>query len=143
MGKTTTPRRKRETLGSSLVIVRCFSLRFSEVLTVSEDNARPDVGRNQRKDSPIIGLKNFNNWVKSVLISSQAHPTLVASENVGPLRHTARPRGMRGPPRGSGKVLDIGCGKGGDLTKWNKARIREYVGVGQFTPSEVDIVPLI
>ena len=50
---------------------------------------------------------------------------------------------MRGPPRGSGKVLDIGCGKGGDLTKWNKARIREYVGVGQFTSSEVDIVPLI
>lgn len=38
---------------------------------------------------------------------------------------------MRGPPRGSGKVLDMGCGKGGDLIKWNKARIREYIGVGQ------------
>ncbi|KAI0086653.1 mRNA capping enzyme-domain-containing protein [Irpex rosettiformis] len=92
-------------------------------------NARPDVGLSQRKDSPIIGLKNFNNWVKSVLISSRAHPTLAASENIGPLRHTPGSRGMRGPPRGSGKVLDMGCGKGGDLIKWNKARIREYVGV--------------
>lgn len=33
--------------------------------------------------------------------------------------------------RGAGKVLDMGCGKGGDLTKWAKARIREYVGVGE------------
>ncbi|KAI0340167.1 hypothetical protein BDW22DRAFT_445562 [Trametopsis cervina] len=92
-------------------------------------NARPEVDIKQRKDSPIIGLKNFNNWVKSVLITSRAHPTLAASENAGPLKHVAGPRSMRGPPRGSGKVLDMGCGKGGDLIKWNKARIREYVAV--------------
>lgn len=98
---------------------------------MSADNARPEVGLNQRKDSPIIGLKNFNNWVKSVLISSQAHPTLTSSNNVGPLKHATGGRGMRGPPRGAGKVLDMGCGKGGDLIKWNKARVREYVGVGQ------------
>ena len=24
----------------------------------------------------------------------------------------------------------MGCGKGGDLEKWSKARIREYVGMG-------------
>ncbi|THU99396.1 guanine-N(7)-methyltransferase [Dendrothele bispora CBS 962.96] len=78
------------------------------------DNSRPDVGVLQRLDSPIIGLKNFNNWVKSVLISSYAHPALLRS------------RLSRGNRRG--KVLDLGCGKGGDLTKWTKAKIMEYVG---------------
>ena len=28
-------------------------------------------------------------------------------------------------------MLDMGCGKGGDLIKWNKAKVREYVGVGE------------
>ncbi|KZT09419.1 uncharacterized protein LAESUDRAFT_722386 [Laetiporus sulphureus 93-53] len=84
-------------------------------LVVEHYNARPDVGVSQRQESPIIGLKSFNNWVKSVLITRFAHPALVAdSEARGSLR---------------GRVLDIGCGKGGDLTKWSKARIREYVGI--------------
>ncbi|KAF5365635.1 hypothetical protein D9758_003128 [Tetrapyrgos nigripes] len=78
------------------------------------DNSRPDVGVLQRLDSPIIGLKNFNNWVKSVLISTFAHPALAQSK---------LSRGNR-----RGKVLDLGCGKGGDLTKWTKAKIMEYVG---------------
>lgn len=29
-------------------------------------------------------------------------------------------------------VLDIGCGKGGDLNKWKQARIKLYVALGQF-----------
>jgi mRNA (guanine-N7-)-methyltransferase len=29
-----------------------------------------------------------------------------------------------------GKVLDLGCGKGGDLLKWSKAGVRDYVGLG-------------
>jgi mRNA (guanine-N7-)-methyltransferase len=28
------------------------------------------------------------------------------------------------------RVLDIGCGKGGDLGKWSKAGVVEYVGIG-------------
>ncbi|WVN85801.1 uncharacterized protein L203_100952 [Cryptococcus depauperatus CBS 7841] len=67
-------------------------------------NARPDVGVERREESPIIGLRKFNNWIKSVLIGKFAH----------------RPRG---------KVLDIGCGKGGDLNKWKQARIMLYVGI--------------
>ncbi|KAH8102839.1 guanine-N(7)-methyltransferase [Cristinia sonorae] len=108
--------------------------RARDVKLVAEHyNARPEVGVQQRNDSPIIGLKNFNNWVKSVLISQFAHPVLSSSSNFGPyLQAGPGPVGMRGRPmsaRGAGKVLDMGCGKGGDLTKWAKARIKEYVGV--------------
>lgn len=85
-------------------------------LVVGHYNARPEVGVKQRLDSPIIGLKAFNNWVKSVLITRFAHPALAANRT-------------KGPRGNSGKVLDMGCGKGGDLTKWAKARIREYIGV--------------
>ncbi|KAL7419707.1 mRNA cap guanine-N7 methyltransferase [Cryptotrichosporon argae] len=67
-------------------------------------NSRPEVGVEHRELSPIIGLKKFNNWIKSVLIGKFA-------------------------VRGGARVLDIGCGKGGDLNKWKQARIRLYVGV--------------
>ncbi|KAK7043673.1 mRNA cap guanine-N7 methyltransferase [Paramarasmius palmivorus] len=88
-------------------------------VVVNHYNSRPDVGVVQRLDSPIIGLKNFNNWVKSVLISRFAQPALQSSPHSG-----------RGSGRGgSGKVLDMGCGKGGDLTKWSKARIKELLAV--------------
>ncbi|KAH9977278.1 mRNA capping enzyme-domain-containing protein [Lactifluus volemus] len=82
-------------------------------------NARPEVGIEQRRDSQIIGLRSFNNWIKSVLITRFAHPALVSST-------VTDGRGGRGALRG--KVLDIGCGKGGDLNKWSKARIKEYIG---------------
>lgn len=87
------------------------------------DNARPDVGILQRRQSPIIGLKNFNNWVKSVLITRFAHPALRLHADSAPRR-----RGQVSEPP-SGKVLDLGCGKGGDLMKWQKARVRDYYGL--------------
>ena len=85
-------------------------------LILHTDNSRPDVGVVQRQESPIIGLKNFNNWVKSILISRFAHPALLKSTHV--------------QARAKGKVLDMGCGKGGDITKWSKAKIRELLAVG-------------
>ncbi|KAI0747663.1 mRNA capping enzyme-domain-containing protein [Daedaleopsis nitida] len=88
--------------------------RTSDVAAVVEHY----VGVAQRQDSPIIGLKSFNNWVKSVLITRFAHPALAASP-------TAQRRGNRM----RGRVLDMGCGKGGDLTKWAKASVAEYVGL--------------
>jgi mRNA (guanine-N7-)-methyltransferase len=74
---------------------------------------RPEVGVEHREYSPIIGLKKFNNWVKSVLIGKYAY----------------RKQGEPGA-----NVLDIGCGKGGDLNKWKQARISLYVGMGEYYP---------
>ena len=79
-----------------------------------------------RHDSPIIGLKNFNNWIKSVLFANFCHPALASSPMVQRPRH-----GVKKAPIARGKVLDMGCGKGGDLNKWAKAHIREYVGLGK------------
>ena len=81
----------------------------------------------QRQQSPIIGLKNFNNWVKSVIIARYAHPALR-----GGMDNEKTTRGVDSSSAGVGKVLDLGCGKGGDLNKWQKARVKEYVGVGEF-----------
>jgi len=85
-------------------------------LVMDHYNARPNVGIDQRRVSRIIGLRNFNNWIKSVLITRFAHPALASS---------AIADGGNGRRRG--KVLELGCGKGGDLNKWSKARIKEYV----------------
>jgi len=84
-----------------------------------------------RQESPIIGLKNFNNWIKSVLFANFCHPAL-ASSPITPSSVTQRPRaGLKKAPITRGKVLDMGCGKGGDLNKWAKAHICEYVGLGK------------
>ncbi|KAJ1678632.1 mRNA cap guanine-N7 methyltransferase [Spiromyces aspiralis] len=66
-------------------------------------NARPQLGVEKRQESTIFHLRSFNNWIKSVLIGM----------------HTKR----------DDKVLDLGCGKGGDLRKWAKAGIAELVGM--------------
>ncbi|UZJ55034.1 hypothetical protein CBS101457_004354 [Exobasidium rhododendri] len=64
-------------------------------------NSRQDQGLGARRQSPILPLRNFNNWVKSVIIGTYAK------------RH--------------GRVLDLGGGKGGDLNKWEKGQISEYI----------------
>ncbi|KDR73440.1 hypothetical protein GALMADRAFT_609653 [Galerina marginata CBS 339.88] len=91
-------------------------------VVVNHYNTRPDVGVVQRLESPIIGLKNFNNWVKSVLITRFGHPALERSVVTGSLSGPGRMRMARG------KVLDMGCGKGGDMTKWAKAHVKELFG---------------
>ncbi|KAI9349464.1 mRNA cap guanine-N7 methyltransferase-like protein [Zopfochytrium polystomum] len=66
-------------------------------------NARPQIGREQRKESVIYHLKNLNNWTKSVLISKFV--------------------------RSGDRVLDFCCGKGGDLQKWRQGNVASLVGV--------------
>ena len=96
----------------------------------------------QRRESPIIGLRKFNNWVKSVLITRFAHPALHAPAPAPAPGATSAGAGGNGGGggvfafggRANAKVLDMGCGKGGDLSKWSKARVKEYVGVGACRP---------
>lgn len=65
---------------------------------------KPELGRGAREASKIIRLRSYNNWLKATLL--QVH-----------LFEGAR-------------VLDIGVGKGGDLTKYSLAGIAELVGAG-------------
>ncbi|KNC82053.1 hypothetical protein SARC_05647 [Sphaeroforma arctica JP610] len=65
-------------------------------------NARPDVGVRAREESPIYALKCFNNWLKATMIQKYVRPNMC--------------------------VLDLCCGKGGDLNKWSKARVGRLVG---------------
>ena len=83
-------------------------------------NAVPQRGRDWRKtDSRIKGLRSFNNWIKSTIIHKFS-PNENGDQSI-PLR-----------------ILDIGCGKGGDLGKWQQAPqpVELYVGVD---PAEVSI----
>lgn len=57
----------------------------------------------EREASPIIYLKKLNNWIKSVLVQSYT--------------------------KKGDSAIDIACGKGGDLIKWDKAKISYYVGI--------------
>lgn len=93
------------------------------------DNHRPEYGKDNRRFSPIFGLKAFNNWIKSVLIGKFAPLAITGVAGDG----APAPRGTRRPgPKGS--VLDLGCGKGGDLNKWNAARVARYTGLGASKP---------
>lgn len=84
-------------------------------------NLVPERGRDWRKTaSRIKGLRSYNNWVKSCVINKFSRDEL------------------QGQHHESLKVLDIGCGKGGDLQKWQSApqRVGLYVGLD---PADVSI----
>jgi len=92
-------------------------------------NSVPERGRDWRKtDSRIKGLRSFNNWVKSCIIQKFApaedHAPGAAERGVGTADRLC--------------VLDIGCGKGGDLGKWQQSTqpVQLYVGLD---PAEVSI----
>lgn len=74
------------------------------------DNTQIQVGRPERELSRIICLRRFTNWVKAVQIDKAAH-------------HWGKGR--------KGTVLDIGCGKGGDLKKWRSVGTHRYIGIGE------------
>lgn len=70
-------------------------------LVAQHYNAVPERGREWRStESKIKGLRSMNNWVKSSLIQKFSRPEM-------PVEHM--------------HVLDMACGKGGDLGKWEKA----------------------
>ncbi len=59
----------------------------------------------RRSNSSIINLRNFNNWLKGVLISEHCNKSRARC------------------------VLDLACGKGGDLPKWKHTRIDRLIGI--------------
>ncbi|GCB75496.1 hypothetical protein scyTo_0019018 [Scyliorhinus torazame] len=73
-------------------------------------NELQECGLAVRNQSRIVYLRNFNNWIKSVLIGEYLEQ--VKQKN-----------------RQSISVLDLGCGKGGDLLKWKKGQINKLVCV--------------
>lgn len=59
--------------------------------------------KTKRTESAIYRLRSFNNCIKYMLIHKYS-------------RH-------------NGSVLDLGCGKGGDLAKWQMVGTQDYVGI--------------
>ena len=66
-----------------------------------------EIIKDMRKESTIIGMRDFHNWIKLVLIS-----------NIVKLL----------PYKGNISLLDIAVGRGGDLAKWNKSNIKYVFG---------------
>ncbi|EFX01246.1 mRNA cap methyltransferase [Grosmannia clavigera kw1407] len=98
----------------------------------SHYNAVPERGREWRKTaSTIRGLRSLNNWVKSCIIQKFS-----PDEDFDERGSSAGSAGSAG--RSELLVLDIGCGKGGDLGKWNQApqKVQLYVGLD---PADVSI----
>ena len=105
-------------------------------------NARPEWvkerGRDWRKnESKIKGLRSFNNWIKSCMIQkfSPADGTVGADvdDEPGWGAELDEPKESFDGPKEVKPllVLDIGCGKGGDLGKWQLAPtpVQLYVGL--------------
>ena len=65
-------------------------------------------GKAARTESRIFYMRNFNNWIKSNLIAEFLEKVRSKKEPI--------------------HVLDLGCGKGGDLLKWKKGEISKVNG---------------
>jgi mRNA (guanine-N7-)-methyltransferase len=101
-------------------------------------NQRPEwvkeKGRDWRKnESQIKGLRSFNNWIKSCLIHKFSPEEKEEEEEAGWGEEAKEPAEQK--PL---LVLDVGCGKGGDLGKWQLApqKVGLYVGLD---PAETSI----
>jgi len=83
-------------------------------------NAIAPITKESRKDSRIFHLRNFNNWVKSVVISEfleKVKRRKRVSDDIN--------------------VLDIACGKGGDILKWQKGKV-DHVIMADIAAKSVD-----
>ncbi|EDW63661.1 mRNA cap guanine-N7 methyltransferase [Drosophila virilis] len=73
-------------------------------------NELKEAGRKERHKSKIYFMRNFNNWIKSQLIN-EFMAFIKQQQRVGDAL----------------RVLDMCCGKGGDLLKWDKAQISHLI----------------
>ena len=63
----------------------------------------------------------FNNWIKAVLIQTQTKKMCNKIERQLDLHRGTNSKLLH--------VLDIGCGRGQDISKWRLARVRYMVAV--------------
>ncbi|KAK4879022.1 hypothetical protein RN001_007168 [Aquatica leii] len=73
-------------------------------------NALEEKGVQERSKSRIFYLRNFHNWIKSMLINEYLTKIKASKKHNAPVR-----------------VMDMGCGKGGDLLKWRKGNITHLI----------------
>ena len=73
-----------------------------------------DKTKEERLMSSVLHLRNLNNWIKLLLINTYC--------------------------KEKSRVLDLACGKGGDLKKWKERSILHYVGVDIADGSIADAV---
>ncbi|OXU26332.1 hypothetical protein TSAR_003122 [Trichomalopsis sarcophagae] len=79
-------------------------------LVANHYNTLEEKGLAERNKSRIVYMRNFNNWVKSMLINEYLEKVRQGKSHGEPLR-----------------VLDMCCGKGGDLLKWRKGNINYLI----------------
>ena len=109
-------KRKREEEQETLKVTQS---RGGDEFVRQHYNLVPQRGIDWRNtESKIKGLRKYNNWVKSVIINRFSQPDDRDGSHL--------------------KVLDMGCGKGGDLQKWHSTPhpVDLYVGID---PAEVSI----
>lgn len=79
-------------------------------VVASHYNNIGEKGLHERSKSRIFYMRNFNNWIKSVLIQEYMTKIKDSLSYGSPIR-----------------VLDMCCGKGGDLLKWDKANVAHLI----------------
>jgi len=102
-------------------------------------NEIEEKGLDKRKESRIYYMRNFNNWIKSMLIQEYAdkiinmRPDLRKGKAFQNKRWNAEKIARRKETEGNLSstfvVLDMGCGKGGDFMKWKKAEVDHLICV--------------
>jgi len=83
-------------------------------------NEIPAGSKETRKESRIFHLRNFNNWAKSTMIS----------EFLDKIKRHKR-------TSDDVVVLDLACGKGGDLLKWQKGKV-DHVFMADIASTSID-----
>uniref|UniRef100_A0AAG5CNH7 mRNA cap guanine-N(7) methyltransferase n=1 Tax=Anopheles atroparvus TaxID=41427 RepID=A0AAG5CNH7_ANOAO len=113
--QTSSPVEKNESDNKSIPTTNCLGVGSENeekhsAIVASHYNQIEDRGLVARKQSNIIFMRNFNNWIKSVVI--EKYTTLVK---------------QRTPLGSPFRVLDMCCGKGGDLNKWANANVTHLI----------------
>lgn len=82
----------------------------NSVLVAKHYNSLANEDSCNRNRSRILYMRNFNNWIKSMLISEYTDKIKEHKVYGSPI-----------------KVLDMCCGKGGDLLKWEKTKVSHVI----------------